>query len=236
MNDKLMKYGSCACFVLAAVCLILAMTGCGTRLTDGQAEQLAQARADVVAARTSTDQAASYELLQASAARQMAAVADLSLPEPMTPVSALVAADGAPHMAAIASERKAADAAEIDPPSGWAGAVLAWAGGAGLLVLGAMRLSPGIFGAVSDLAYGYLAPLANRQIRQRQQQATVVAEHAVAYGAAITATATAAGLGPQVEMIKDSAAETQDRLGIRDQVQAILASLKTSHAEPSNSG
>lgn len=211
--------------LLVAVALLLA--GCGTRLTDGQSAQLAQAKADIQASRSTAAAAASNDLLHAAAARTMSAVADLTLPEPLTPASVLVGADGTAHTDTIAIEHTAAAAAEQDPPSGWAGTVLAWAGGAGLVLLGAMRLSPGLFGAVSDLAYGYLAPLANRRIRQRQQQATQIAEQAVAYGAAVAATATAAGLGEQVEAIKTAAADTQDRLGIRDQVQAILDSFKT---------
>ena len=229
---------SIATVILMVVVFISCLTGCGTRLTDGQAAQLAQARADIQAGRSTSDATAANDLLHAAAARTMSAVADLSLPEPLTAPSALIAKDGAPDSAAIKVEHERAAAAEQDPPSGWAGTVLAWAGGAGLLVLGAMRFSPGIFGVVADLAHQFLAPLATRQMRERQVQGAQIAEQAVAYGAAVTDAARAAGLGEEIRDIQVAAAEVQDRLGIREQTRAILAQFKnpTPIRESSNSG
>ena len=241
---KVLEAVSFVAVILMSVLLISCLSGCsGPRLTDAQAAELAQARANTCAARRASDVDAANTLTRAACARSMAAIADLELPDPATPDTALVATDGTPHADVIHAESVAADASEKHPPEGnhaWA-----WVGGAGLLALGVLRLSPGLFGGVANLAYAYLAPLATRQMRERQQQGALIAEHAIAYGAAVTATATAAGLGEQVERIKVVAAVAQDRLGIRDQVQAILASFKTqavpisqarAHAEPSNSG
>lgn len=217
--------------VLAAVLLV----GCGGhRLTDAQARELAQARADTEAARlVATDNAARSALYQAAGARLMAGLADLDLPAPTVPVAALVTPAGEPILAAVEEERSAATESEGDPPSGWLAAAAGVAGGVGLMALSVLRFSPGAFGLLANLAHTVLAPKATRDMRAAQAKAMDVAHEAVAYGHTLAQAATAAGHGPLVLAAQAEAARIQDRLGIRPQVQTILAAVKARAASPS---
>ncbi len=227
-------------FVLAL--FALSLTGCsflGHRISDEQAEQLAQGKADVEASRLVEveDPAAAALLRQAAAARLMAAIANFTaLPAPMTPVALLVdTATNKPIPEAIEAEHKAADAAEVDPPVGQTGKLLAGIAGIGLTALLILRTSPGAFGLFADLAYKIAAPLASKEARKVEKKAVVIAENAVAYGAALTKTAREAGLGEQVNEIQVAAGQVQDSLGIREQTKAILAAFKKSPTLPSPS-
>lgn len=215
---------------LAAMVALVAMTGCAPRPTDAQAEQLAQARADIIAARLCADADARSMLYRAAGARLMAGLANLDLPAPLTSASAMVASDGTPDVAKVQDESDKAKEAEADPPAGFMGAILASAGGIALAALTYLRFSPGAFGLLANLAHGLLAPRATRDMRAAQAKAMDVAEQAVAYGHAVTEAAHAAGLKTTVDSIQASAGEAQDRLGIRPQVQAILAGVKRNRA------
>ena len=208
-----------------ALLAVLLLAGCA-RLTDAQAAQLAQAREDVVAARMCNDQAARSALFQAAGARLMAGLNDLDLPPAAVLATALVQPTGDPVLPAVEREQQKSRAAEADPPSGVLGMVAGVAGGVGLLALSVLRFSPGAFGVVADLAHTFLAPKATRDMRAVQAQATAVAQQAVAYGAAVTEVATAAGLRPTVETIKDRFGQEQDRLGIRPQIDTLLQAFK----------
>jgi len=219
-----------ALVILAAVLLV----GCeGYRVTDAQAAELAQARADTQAARlVATDNAARSALYQAAGARLMAGLADLDLPPPVVPVAALVTPAGEPVLPAVEEERSAATESEGDPPSGWLAAAAGVAGGIGLMALSVLRFSPGAFGLVANLAHTMLAPKATRDMRAAQAQAMGVAEEAVAYGHTLAQAATAAGHGSIVLGVQAEAARIQDRLGIRPQVRTILAAVKARAASP----
>lgn len=219
-----------------ALLAVLLLSGCaGQRtLTEAQAAELAQARADVAAARAVAvddsdpegDAKARAALYRAAAARLMAGLADVDLPPPATPPARLVDPAGAPLLPAVEAEEQAATASEeAPPPSAW-GATLAWAGGVGLLVLGVLRTSPGAFGLLANLAHAALAPKATRDMRAAQAKAMEVAQEAIAYGHTVTEAARAAGLGPTVNKLQEDAGAVQDRLGIRPQVQTLLAQAK----------
>jgi len=213
--------------LIALSCLCFLLVGCATRLTDEQISQLSQGKADIEAARLTVDAEAFQKLMKAAAARVMAALANLELPVPATPVSTLVEKNGNPIPLAVEAESKAADAAEETPPSGLWGMLAAGAGGVGLLALSVLRFSPGAFGLVANLAHTILAPKATKEMREVQVKATAVAEQAIQYGHQVTEAAKAAGLKPTVDLIQEEAGKVQDRLGIRSQVQAILAGVKS---------
>lgn len=212
-------------FAILLPLVVLVIGGC-TRLSDGQAAQLAQARADVEASRMTADAAARSTLLNAAACRLMAGIADLDLPAPETPVSALLAQDGTPDPVNVPAEARAAQASENKPPRGTLGLVLAGIGGVALAALSVIRLSPGAFGTVADLAHQFLAPKATRAVRAASMKSLEVAKEAVAYGRTVTLAAEAAGLGPTVLAIQSEAAKGQDRLGIRAELKTILAGVK----------
>jgi len=211
---------------LVLVILALAgLTGCA-RLSDAQAVQLSQAKADVTAARMTVDPEARSALLMAAASRLMAGLNDLDLPPAPHPAQSLVDATGAPAAAAVAQEVQESKAAEQSPPSGILGMILAGAGGVGLLALSVLKLSPGAFGMVAQLAHTVLAPRATREMRAVQLEATAVAQQAVAYGHAVTQAAEAAGLKPTLEVLKDQFGRQQDDLGIRPQIDTLLQAFK----------
>ena len=212
--------------IAVLVCLVL-LAGCKTvRLTEAQAVQVAQARADGQAAVATTDAAARSALLGAMASRLFAGTDNLDLPAPETAPDALVEASGAPVPAAVEREATAAKAAANDPPAGLLGLIAGTAGGIGLAALGVLRFSPGAFGLVANAAHALLAPKATKDMRQAQATALDVAHQAIAYGHAVTAIATDAGAGDQVRQVQATAAHIQDRLGLRDSVDAILSALK----------
>jgi len=226
-----MKRASLAVLSLGFL-LGLFLTGCGTRLTDAQAKELAQAKADAAAAAACNDAAARNALFAACGYRVSAATAHLDLPEPMTLAAVLVQSDGTPNMPAVEQEVAAAKAAAEDPPSGMLGLILGGVGGVGLFALGILRSSPGAFGLVANVAHSILAPRATKDMRAAQAKAQDVADAAVAYGHAVTAAAIAAGLGDTVKQIQQQAAAGQDKLGIRPLVDAILAKYKTGRKPP----
>jgi hypothetical protein len=210
--------------------LVLLLTGCGVRLTDEQTSQLSQAKADVEASRLTVDADARSDLLQAAGARLMAGLADVDLPPPYVTPAQLVDPAGQPT-ALVPAELKASKAAEEAPPSGWLNLALGGAGGLALMALSVLRFSPGAFGVVAQLAHTLLAPKATREMREVQVKSTVIAEQAIQYGHQITEIAKAAGLEPTVLRIQEGAIKVQDDLGIRPQLQAILAGVKTRTAE-----
>jgi hypothetical protein len=211
-----------------ALALAFLLCGCAgvVRLTEDQAKQLAQADADAKAAALMADASASLDALRASAHRVLAACANLTLPPPETPPEAMVEPSGAPILASLAAEVTAAKAAADDPPSGLLGVIAGAAGGLGLAVLAALRFSPGAFGLVANLAHAFLAPKATRDMREAQARAQDVARQAIAYGHAVTTIAKDAGLGDQVHRVQATAGIVQDHLGIRPQVEVILAAVK----------
>lgn len=213
------------------VCALLACVGC-TRLTDAQALQLSQARADATAAQSTSDGAARATLYQAAGCRLLAGLNDAELPPPIVAPSMLVNGSDMPIAAAVEQESHDAKAAQDDPPSGWVAVAAGIAGGLGLTALSILRFSPGAFGVVADLAHAWLAPKATKDMRAVQIQAVDVAREAVAYGQQVTAMATAAGLGERVEDIKSQAARIQNQLGLREPIQALLASVKNPDASP----
>jgi len=208
------------------ILLCFLLTGCATRLTDEQITQLSQGKADIEAARLTVDAEAFQALMKAGAARVMAALANLELPIPATPVSDLVEKNGNPIPVAIEAESKAAAAAEETPPSGLWGMIAAGAGGVGLLALSVLRFSPGAFGLVANLAHTFLAPKATKEMRAAEREAVAITHQAVAYGHAVTTLAETAGLKPSVEAVKTQFSEAQDALGIRDQMGTILQAFK----------
>jgi hypothetical protein len=212
------------------LCLVfLAFAGCA-RLTDAQAASLAQGRADVEAARASNEAGVRSALFEAAGARLMAGTTNLDLPAPTTSVPALVATDGTANADAVKAEVAAAHADEKDPPSGWGGVIAGIAGGLGLAALSVLRFSPGAFGLVANLAHTVLAPKATKDMRAVQAKAMDVAREAVDYGQALTEAAKAAGLGTAVDALQDDAARIQDKLGIRPEVQTMLAAVKARRA------
>lgn len=216
-------------FVLVTLAALF-LTGCGVRLTDAQAQQFAQAKADAAAAARCADAEARSALLTAAHNRLLAGMADLDLPPAAVPAEELVEPDGAPVLPKVEAEVQAAQAAAEDPPSGFLGMVLGGVGGVALAALGVLRFSPGAFGMVANLAHTFLAPRATKDMRAAQAKATEVAEVAVAYGHTLAREAKAAGLGSKVEELNAKAAQAQDRLGIRSQVDAILAAVKARQA------
>ena len=212
---------------IALACLCFLLVGCATRLTDEQIAQLSQGKADVEASRLTVDLEARSALLQAAGARLMAGLADLDLPPPATPPAKLVDPAGQAFAPALQAETEAAKAAEASPPSGLLGLALAGAGGLALAALSVLRFSPGAFGLVANLAHTIMAPKATKEMREVQMKAVAVAEQAVQYGHQVTEAAKAAGLKPTVDLIQEEAGKVQDRLGIRSQVQAILAGVKS---------
>ena len=210
---------------MLAMLAMLALAGC-QRITDAQAVQLAQGKADVVAARATTDAAARSALINAAASRLMAGLADVDLPPPAHPATSFVDAAGVPVEAAISQEQQEAQAAEKDPPSGFWKLAAGIAGGAGLVALSILRFSPGAFGVVADLAQTFLAPKATRDMRAAQAQAMDIAQQAIAYGHTVTQVAESAGLKPTMETIKDRFSEEQDKLGIKPQIDALLQAFK----------
>lgn len=212
-------------YLLAFIAAFL--VGCaGVRLTDAQAAQLSQAKADTQAARATTDEAARATLFQAVGSRVLAGLAEVDLPAPETPASALVAPDGTPVAGAVAAEFQASQAAEASPPPGRLSLALGAVGGLGLAALSVLRLSPGAFGAVANIAHTLLAPKATREMRKIEKQAVVVAQQAVQYGHTVTEVAKAAGLGPAVLSLQEDAGAVQDELGIREQIKTLLALAK----------
>jgi len=215
-----------ALLVVIVALMLTFMAGCAARITEEQAQQLAQGKADVEAARLTSDQEAFQKLIKSAAARFMSAVANMQLPAPATKVDDLVGKDGTPVLPAVEREVIAAAAAEETPPVGFWGLVAAGAGGAGLLALSVLRFSPGVFGAVASIAHTLLAPQATKEMREAERKATVLAQQAVAYGHAVTEVAEAAGLKPSVEAVKTKFSEEQDALGIRTQMCTILQAFK----------
>jgi len=222
----------------AAILVALAAVSLGgcVRMTDGQAAQAAQAKANMAAAGAIDKAAPTAEdpgayrhaaavLREAALARMSAAMANLDLPAPETGPDILAPA-GVPAAPAITAESHAAAVAASDPPSGMLGMVLGCIGGVGLLAVGVLRHSPGAFGLLANLAHTVMAPKATKDMRAAQAKAADIADQAIAYGHAVTATAVAHGLGDKVEAVKAQAAQIQDRLGIRDHVAVILAKHK----------
>lgn len=204
------------------IAVVMCVAGCGTRITPDQASHLSQARADVQASREQTvDQPTAVKLLAAAGARTMAATENLDLPAPQTPPAVLIVPP-APEQ-----EMRAAQAAEKDPPVGMLGYIAAGVGGVGLAALGALRFMPGTFGVVADLAHNWLAPKATKQMRDVEQQSFAVAQQAVAYGHAVSTLAEQAGLGDKVEQLKSTFSDAQDKLGVKPQIDALLAAFKT---------
>jgi hypothetical protein len=211
-----------ALVLLAALLLV----GCGRQITDAQAAQLSQARADAQAAARCADADARSALMLAAHNRLLAGLANLDLPAPARAPESLVTPEGAPIAAAVEAEAQEAKAAAEDPPSGMLGAILGGVGGVALLALSYLRFSPGAFGMVANLAHAYLAPKATRDMRAAQAKATEVAEVAIAYGHTLAQEAKAAGMKDLVDDVNARAAQAQDRLGLRPQVEAILAAVK----------
>jgi hypothetical protein len=218
--------------IALALVVAFALAGCGVRLTDAQAGQLSQAKADAQAAAACTDAQARAVLLTAAHNRLLAGLADLDLPPPVTAPAELVTPDGVPVLPKVEAEARAAKAAADDPPAGMLGVVLGGVGGVALAALGVLRFSPGAFGMVANLAHAYLAPRATRDMRAAQAKAAEVAEQAVVYGHTLAQAAKANGLGDAVEEINAKSAAVQDRLGIRPQVAAILAAVKARQGSP----
>jgi hypothetical protein len=213
--------------IAAILFAVFMFAGCeGVRVTDAQAVQLSQARSDVIAARMTTDAAARSALFQAACARLKAGMNDLDLPPAPVPPTAFVAPDGSPIMGAIEKESNDARSAEADPPAGWGAVIAATAGGLGLMVLSVLRLSPGAFGLVANIAHTILAPKATKDMRAVQAKATDVAEQAIAYGHAVTQAAKDAGLGDEVAAIQARAIDMQNAIGIRPQIKTLLERAK----------
>jgi len=202
--------------------VVMCIAGCGTRITPEQAAQLSQGRADVEASRTpNIDPVDASRLASAAGSRLMAGTAGLDLPEPEIPVTALVVPPQPEQ------EMRAAHASEVDPPPGMLGYIAGGVAGVGLAALGALRFMPGTFGVVADLAHNWLAPKATKQMREVEQQSFAVAQQAVAYGHAVSTLAEQAGLGDKVEQLKTTFGEAQDKLGVKPQIDALLAAFKT---------
>lgn len=217
--------------------IVLSHAGCasGVRLTDDQAKEIAQAKADLAAARDMVRFAEALgeagavirdKLYLAAAHRFDAGTANVELPAPEKPAAALVTASG-PNEALIEQESQDAKASAGNPPPSPWGMALGIAGGVGLAALSVLRFSPGLFGAAANIAHTFLAPKATREMREAEQKAHAVAQQAVAYGHAVTQMAKDAGMGDTVRQVQDKFAKAQDALGIREQIDAILAAHKT---------
>jgi hypothetical protein len=220
--------------LLIAAVLFLASCASGTRLTDAQAKEIAQAKANLEAARAMEQFVTALgdagvvirdRLYQAAAHRFDAATANVELPAPATPAAALVGPAG-PNEPVITKEAEDAKVSAGNPPPSQWGMIGGIAGGVGLAALGLLRFSPGVFGGVAQLAHTFLAPKATREMRAVEKQSVAVAQQAVAYGHAVTQVAKQAGMESEVERVKDAFGKAQDQLGVREQIDAILSAYK----------
>lgn len=220
---------------LVALVAVLFFVGCADRgptLSVAQANELAQARADVEASRSPVvTPEESILLTRAAAAHLMAATTNLELPTPTTPVAILTAPDPVARAAAVNAEASAADQAERDPPAGVLG-IVAGLTAAAVSILGVLRFLPGVYGPLAGTLQALLAPPQVKAARARERDALPVAERAVAYGAALARVANAAGLGDRVRAVNCEHAAVQDALGLRDQIDALLAPFKKQPPPP----
>jgi len=210
-----------------AIMAAVLFSGC-TRISDEQAAHLAQARADAEAAlAVRGDAMARDTLFAAAAARLFAGTADLDLPAPAVAASALVDKAGQPQPVAVEQERKDAEAAAGDPPTGigWGG----WLAGAGLAALGLCRFVPGAGGMVANLAWNILAPKADRMMDRKAHQLYQHGAAVVQYG--VEMASVAEQVAPDVaQQIQRKAVEVQERLGVRSVVADLVTAAKAQAA------
>lgn len=210
--------------LLALVVAGLFFSSC-IRLTDEQAAQLAQGKADVGAARLTSDISTRNALYAAAGARLMAGVYDIDLPAPGTPVSALVATDSTPITPAVEKEVQESHAAETAPPTGVSAGVLGMIGAGGLAVLGLLRFVPGAGGVVADLAYNFIAPKVSRETDRKAHELFQHGAAVVQYGVEMAHVAEA--VAPEAaESVQRRMLGLQQTLGIQGTVADLVTAAK----------
>lgn len=210
---------------VALCCLALLLCGCGPRLSDGQAQALADARAGAEVFPEQPSEEA-HAVGAGVSGFVLAATENLEgLPEPTAAPAEIIAA---PKPYAEAGKHAAAN-----PPKGWGAGVWALIGSGTVAVIGfGLRLArnvPGVGGVVA----GILSPLWDRfvpdKVRAREQQVDQVANRAMRYADELALIATAAGLGEQVERAKARAADVAEQLGVKEEIDRRLREIRGQH-------
>jgi hypothetical protein len=203
--------------VVVAGCLL---SSC-TRITEEQGKQLAQAKADVEAARQVEDQEARNALYASASSRLMAGLFDVELPPPFVPAATL-----ARDPVAVQTEVKESMAAEKDPPSG-TGTAWAWIAGGGLAALGLLRFVPGAGGMVANLAYSYFASKVDKDVDRKAHQLYQHGAAVVQYGVEMAHVAEAVAPA-EAAAIQERAIEIQQKLGLKETIEQLVVAAKAS--------
>lgn len=205
--------------LFAVVFMALLLCSCDLRMSEGQAQQLAQAREDINASSNEPDATQRLGLMAAANNRVLAAVANLELPEPITNAQDLT---GPANKANAEKEAQEANSAKHNPPEGPAN-YPAIAGGIGLFGIGlAMRL--GLLGPFGNILLSAVTPLAKREQQKSAGLLEEAAKAAVAYGHKVTTAAQGAGIN--LEDIKSEAIAANQSLGIDEIMSRLITEQK----------
>lgn len=244
---------SIAISLLIAATAMLVLHGCGPRLSDAQAQAVADARAGALvlqekrdAIAKASDPAAAAELeaqvLDAlglgSQGFFLAATADLKLPAPTFQPAVL-----RQQPAEATRYAAAGKAAALTPPKGSAAGFWALLGGGAVTALGLVltlgKNLPGVGGVAFRLANVGWALLTPKRQKDAETQAAAVAEVvddgldiAIAYGEFLAVALKRAGQGALVEQAKDRASYLADKLGATDEVKRRLDLVRSGALHP----
>lgn len=231
-----------ACILGAA--LVALLWGCGPRLSDGQAQSIADARAGAQAAKklAAAEQPDWHQIAVIYSGVgdfTLAATEHLDLPSPVRPPERIIAE--APAYAAAGKD------AVAHPPEGWTlggtlRTALAALGGTGAIIGTVLALGknvPGLGGAAFTLADTLWTLIAPKKVKEAEKQAVVLSEKmddgldvAVAYGEYLATALKRLGQGELVEAAKDRASFLAENLGARDEIKRRLELVRSGDLHP----
>lgn len=212
-------------FLVACVMAGFLFSSC-TRLSDGQAQALAEAKAGAAVILDddlwgSLDPTSRDRIAHGVAGFIAGSTQEADLPPPAFEAPR-IAADPIPFEGAGTKSARS-------PESGVGAGVWGMVGAGGLALLGLLRFVPGAGGMVANLAYAYIAPkvdrITDRKAHQLYQHGAAVVEYGVQMANIAEATAPAVAAEVQAR-----AMAIQDRLGIREVVVDLVAAAKARSA------
>lgn len=233
-----------ALFVGIIAALAFSMSGCARRLSNGQAQALAEARAGAQAV-VEKEHAITLEQDPAVAALMarallddiehgalgftLAATADLELPAPT--FQPVVLREQPMEAAKYAAAGKLA---ALNPPKGWGAGVWAALIPGAIGVVGvALTLAkniPGVGGVAASLASAAWTLLAPKQTKAKEEAIDNSLDVAVLYGEYLATALRRAGLGTLVDAAKDKAQFLASKLGATEEIRRRLVEARSDDA------
>lgn len=223
--------------VILVLLFSLAMTSCTTRLSPGQAQALADARAGAMAAQQKRDAIAhAQDPVQANLEAQaqlddlyrgligftLATTANIDLPAPAFQPTVLIED---PDRALAYGEKGVA--ASKKPPKGWGAGVWTLVGSTALGAIGlALKLGrnvPGVGGVVSGMLSLAWDHFASDKVKEQEEAVDAGLDAAILYAERAAEIARAAGFGAMVDDAKERTRFLAITTGAQDEIKRRLA-------------